>query len=453
MQIESGLSGGPVFDPATGYVYGLMVTQNPNQLGGYAESAAFVLLPFFEEVAHLRVSVGNPDRQGTGALAAASPAAVPSPAAARTAVATPAPRATATSTPVRVARRTGTTIRIPVIADLTGAASAAGIQQRNAYQLAAEDIAAGLIDAAGATVTFDVQDGKTNAAQATAMMRRLASDPATPLILGPTEGSEGFGAYPVAVAANLPVLATSIPNEGLTAIGPAVYRVSLADSQSIPALVATTLDRWHYRAAAIIYDGDVAFTRSDGILFQRELLRQGTSVVDFESVHTRDRDFADALNRIAAKKPDVIAIGALLPEAVRILKQIAKLGIRAKLMGGTSLYSLGLHRLTGAASEGLAVSGTWFGASETPGNRTFIRRYRERFGAPPLHTAAEAYAAAQVVAAIVRGGATSRADFAAALGALAPVQTVLGPLTFTENHDVKLDPVILQITKSGFAQL
>ncbi len=33
------------------------------------------------------------------------------------------------------------------------------------------------------------------------------------------------------------------------------------------------------------------------------------------------------------------------------------------------------------------------------------------------------------------------------------VQTVLGPIAFDQNRDVKAAPVILQITKDGFAYL
>jgi len=60
---------------------------------------------------------------------------------------------------------TGKSVKVGVIADVTGSAGAYGNSQKNAYELAGDDLKAGLIDAAGASLTFDVQDSASPTAR------------------------------------------------------------------------------------------------------------------------------------------------------------------------------------------------------------------------------------------------------------------------------------------------
>ena len=46
VHVEEGLSGGPVFDPDTGDVLGIVTSRTSDQRGGFADSAALVVVPF-----------------------------------------------------------------------------------------------------------------------------------------------------------------------------------------------------------------------------------------------------------------------------------------------------------------------------------------------------------------------------------------------------------------------
>jgi len=58
---------------------------------------------------------------------------------------------------------------------------------------------------------------------------------------------------------------------------------------------------------------------------------------------------------------------------------------------------------------------------------------------------------AQIVAYLVAHGATTKDEMSAALKNVRVIQTVLGPIGFDQNRDVKSSPVILSIVKDGFA--
>jgi branched-chain amino acid transport system substrate-binding protein len=344
----------------------------------------------------------------------------------------------------------GKTVHVGVIADVTGGAGVYGTSQKNAYELANEDVKSGKIDAGGANLTFDVADAGTDAAQVVNLMQKFTTDGQTVIVLGPTLSGEAFRAFPIAAKANFPVMGTSTTAEGVTAVGPTVYRDSLAESQVIPTTVKRTHDKWHYKTAAIIYGDDNAFTKTDYDVFNREFRAAGVDVIDVETFHIKDTDFQAALTRIESKHPDVIAIGALFPEATKIIQQAGKLGMKTHMVGGNGLNAPDMYSVAGPAAQGTVVGAAWFSGAKYSDNLDFVKHYTAKYGKGPDQFAAQSYAAAQIVAYFVAHGAVTKDEILAALKSVRVIHTVLGPIGFDQNRDVKSTPVILSIIKDGF---
>ena len=345
----------------------------------------------------------------------------------------------------------GKTVHVGVIADVTGGAGVYGTPQKNAYELANEDIKSGKLDAGGANLSFDVQDAATDGAQVVNLMQKFTTDGSTAIVIGPTLSGEAFKAFPLAARANFPAMGTSTTAEGVTAMGPTIYRDALAESQVIPTTVARTHAKWKYKTAAIIYGDDNAFTKTDYDVFKRELEKAGVQVVDTETFHIKDTDFQAALTRIDSKKPDVIAIGGLFPEATKIITQAGKLGIKAHMMGGNGLNSPEMYAVAGPAAQGVVVGAAWALAGKYPSNERFVKAYTAKYGKAPDQFAAQSYAAAEIVAYLVARGASNKDEMISGLKNVRVIQTVLGPVGFDQNRDVKSSPVILEIVKNGFA--
>ncbi len=62
VHIEEGLSGGPVFDPDTGDVVGIVTSRTADQRGGFADSGALVVVPFLASSAIAFTQRGEPAR-------------------------------------------------------------------------------------------------------------------------------------------------------------------------------------------------------------------------------------------------------------------------------------------------------------------------------------------------------------------------------------------------------
>ncbi|MBV8153710.1 MAG: ABC transporter substrate-binding protein [Candidatus Eremiobacteraeota bacterium] len=344
----------------------------------------------------------------------------------------------------------GKNVKAGVVADVTGGAAVYGVSQRNAYQLAMDDIKAGIINTGGNGLSFDVGDNATDPNQAANLFQRFTTDGST-IVLGPTLSAEAFKAQPIAVRANIPVLATSNTAPGITRQGPCVFRDALSEEQVVPATVAKTYASWKYKTAAIIYGDDNAFTKTDFNVFSDELKKRGVNIVDVETYHTKDVDFQAQLTKIKAAKPDVLVLGALFDEATKIIAQANTLGLRTHMVGGNGLNSTKMVDAAGQAAVGAVVGAAWFIDNNYSGNKAFVARYKKKFGSLPDQFAAQSYAAAQVIAQLVRGGASTPSEMCDGLRGLKLAQTVLGPIAFDANRDVRSAPVILKIVPGGFA--
>ncbi len=344
----------------------------------------------------------------------------------------------------------GKSVKIGVVADVTGSAGAYGTSQKNALELASEDIRANRIDAGGATLAFDIQDSASDPAQVVNLIQRFAGD-GSALLIGPTLSGEAKKADPIAVKANLTILATSNTAQGITAQGPCVFRDSLAEEQVVPEAVAKAVNKWHPKTAAIVYGDDNQFTKTDFEIFKAALEKHHVDVVDVETYHTGDVDFKAQLTNVAAKKPDLLVVGSLLEEAVKIVVQAKASGIRGHLIGGNGLNSPKFIALAGAAGDGVVIGSAYYLGNNFAGNRAFVDRYKKKFGSGPDQFAAQAYAAAQIAASAVKSGATTSEQFCAAFKKLSVVQTVLGPVNFMPSRDVRAASAIVRVSKGGFA--
>ncbi|MGD0473862.1 MAG: ABC transporter substrate-binding protein [Candidatus Velthaea sp.] len=343
----------------------------------------------------------------------------------------------------------GKALKVGVIADTSGSAGGYGTSQKNAYDLAADDLKAKRLDAGGNDLTFDVQDSASDPAQVISLVQKFTTD-GSALIIGPTLSSEAFKADPIAVKAAVPVLATSNTAIGITAMGPCVFRNALSEDQVVPQTIARAAARWHPKTAAIIYGDDDQFTKTDYEIFKAGLARAGITVVETQTYHKGDVDFKAQLTQIASKKPDLLVVGSLVEEAAKIVGQAKTAGISAHMIGGNGLNSPKFISLAGPAAEGVVVGAAYFSGNTYPGNREFVDRYQKRFGSPPDQFAAQAYAAAQIIAAAAKTGKTTAAELCSALGALPPVQTVLGSFAFESDRNAKAPSAILTVKDGKF---
>jgi branched-chain amino acid transport system substrate-binding protein len=170
---------------------------------------------------------------------------------------------------------------------------------------------------------------------------------------------------------------------------------------------------------------------------QKQLEALGVKTVYTTTYPADATNFQTIASAIAAKKPDLIAQGAVFEDGVGLVRSLQQLHYSPKMLFQTSApsnagqYSDGIGK---ANTEGVFYTVSWNEKATTPGNEDFVAEYGKRFdGAIPAEDAADAYAAAQVLqTAVEKVGKIDQVKLSEYLHGN-EVETILGPLSWDET--------------------
>lgn len=189
---------------------------------------------------------------------------------------------------------------------------------------------------------------------------------------------------------------------------------------------------------------------------QKQLEALGVQTV-FSTTYPADTtNFQAIASQLAAKKPDLLAQGAVFEDGVGLVRSLKQLDYSPKIVFQTSAPSNASQYSDGvgvANTEGVFYSVSWHQDATTPRNADFVKGYQAAYaGADPAEDAADAYAAAQVLEAAVKAvGAIDQDKIRDWLHAN-EVQTILGPLTWDDRGAPESEFLLAQ-WQSGKVQI
>ncbi len=335
---------------------------------------------------------------------------------------------------------------VPVSAafSLTGAAGQYGAGQKNALELAAQNLNA----AGGVKYRVTVEDDQTDPKQGIQLFEKFVSN-GTSVIVGPTLSNTAMQTDPIAQDGKTPVVGVSNTAEGITAIGDYVFRVSLTESAVIPQTISAAKDKLGLKNVVVMYSNDDAFTESGYKAMAAALKKDGVNVSQTLTFSKSDTDFHALLDKVKKDKPDAIVVSALIDAAVPLVTQARELGIDAPIVGGNGFNSPALIKGAGKAANGVIVGAAWNSASENAQNQKFLTDYKAKFNADPDQFAAQSYAGLQAIDDAVRQGCSAkREDIKTNLSKVKDLPTVLGKLSIDQNRDA-VQQALVQVIKDG----
>lgn len=336
-------------------------------------------------------------------------------------------------------------VPVGAVLSLTGAAAHYGESQRNALELAAQQ----LNERGGVTYELTVEDDQTDPRQGITVFEQFASQDDVSVIIGPTLSNTAMQTNPVAQEEGVPVLGISNTAAGITDIGDYIFRDSLTEDAVIPQTVAKAKEALGLEKVVVMYSNDDAFTESGYDAFAAALEDNGIEIAETITFSKSDTDFRALLTQAREHDPDAIVVSALIEAAIPLVTQAREIGIDVPIIGGNGFNSPALMEGAGEAAEGVVVGAAWNSASDNPLNQEFIAAYSEEYGSPPDQFAAQAYAGLNLIDTAVRAGCSGeRDDIKEQLGQLKDVPTVLGDFSITETRDAD-HPAVVQIVENG----
>jgi branched-chain amino acid transport system substrate-binding protein len=323
-------------------------------------------------------------------------------------------------------------LTIGAVEILTGPNNKYGVAIKNGFDLALDEVnkAGGVLG--GRPLEIAYEDSAGNKEQAINAVRQLIGAKKVPLILGPTLSNEMFAAGPVANGRSVPIIGTSNTANGITAIGPFVFRTSLPEADVVPVTLKAAKEKLGVKKVAVMYGNDDAFTKSAYDVMKGALEKLGLEVLTTETFGSKDSDFSAQLTKIKALNPDAIVVSALVEAGSGILLAKKALGFPAsvRVIGGNGLNSPKIGEIAGDAADGTLVGSPWFIGKKDPANEAFIAAYRAKYASDPDQFAAQAYDTLKLAAGAI--SAAGEADPVKIRDALtkASVKGVMGTLSF-----------------------
>jgi branched-chain amino acid transport system substrate-binding protein len=293
-------------------------------------------------------------------------------------------------------------LKIGIAEALSGGAAQYGVPIRNGFQLAADEInAKGGIN--GNKIELVVEDEQGKKEEAITVFKKLIFQDKVLMIFGPTLSNSMFAAGPVANAAKTVAFGTSNTANGITDIGPYIFRNSVMESDVLPVTAATAVKHYGIKKVAVIYGNDDAFTKSGYDVFKNVLEEQKIPVTTTETYVKGDVDFKAQLTKIKGGAPDAVVCSCLAEEAANIMLQARSLGIKTPFIGGNGFNSTKLFEISKLAGEGTFVGSPWANTNPAPANQHFVAAYKQKYNADPNQFAAQAYDALHIAAAALAG--------------------------------------------------
>lgn len=334
-------------------------------------------------------------------------------------------------------------IKIGSLGPLTGQYAADGNDIKNGV-MAAIEVMGPEMGAMG-PVTLQAEDDACDPRQAVAAANKLINEKAT-AVIGAYCSSATIPAAEPLMAAKIFMITPASTNEKVTESGHKfMFRTCGRDDDQSKAAVKFMTDQLKAKGVYIVDDKT---TYSQGLADNVEKLAAGAGlkVLGHEHVNQGDKDYSAVLTKVKAAKPDVFYVSLQnSASAAPMLIQIARMGIKTKILAQDAVYHPQLMELAKKDAEGVYLT---FGYTdkETPAYKKFAEAYK-KFGEPGAYSAYAYDSATAYLKAVKAAGSTDPEKVKAELMKL-DFDGASKKIKYKENGDSGSNYVI-QVVKDG----
>ncbi len=352
---------------------------------------------------------------------------------------------------VSIAATAADDVKIGGMGPTTGNVATFGVDQKNAYELAVDQIDQnGGLAIGGQKHKVDLifNDEQNSPEVGATVARKLINQDHVVAILGPTNTLVCMAAGPIAQASKVPLITPTCTNPKVTLIGDYVFRAGFIDTFQGAAGAYFAYHTLGKRRVGILFDNANDYAKGLATYFRQAFEKLGGKVVAFESFtdETKTVDFRPQLIGIKAANPDLVYSSDYYGAAALIAQQMKQLGLNVSLMGGDGYDSPDLVKIGGQSVDGVYFTNFYSQEDPSPAVRAFVKAYESKYGNAPGAYAAQAYAAAQILFdAMTRAGKIDGPAIRDALAQTKNLTTVGGVISFDQNRNPTKPAVVLQI--------
>ncbi len=341
-------------------------------------------------------------------------------------------------------------VKIGQVSPMTGPIAHLGKDNEFGARLAIEDLNAEGVEIGGKKVKFELvsEDDQADPKIGTQVAQRLV-DAQVVGVVGHLNSGTTIPASKIYSDAGIPQISPSATNPDYTKQGyTTTSRVIANDVQQGKALGEFAVDNLKAKKVAII-DDRTAYGQGLADEFEKAVKAKGGAISKREFTTNTATDFNAILTSIKSTQPDVIFYGGMDAQAAPLAKQMQRLGIKAKLMGGDGWQTPEFIKLAGEASEGQYSSSCGVPRDKMPGFAAFNDKFKAKFNTDVQIYAPYEYDAVKVlVDSMKRAGSTDPKVYLPEVGKT-QMTGVTGEISFDEKGDIKNGAVTVYQVKGG----
>lgn len=269
-------------------------------------------------------------------------------------------------------------IKIGFVGVLSGDAASYGETEKNATELALEEINSnGGINGRAVNVVYE--DGKCNGKDATGAAQKLIDIDKVKIILGGTCSAETLAMAPITEKNKILLFSSFSSNPEITNSGDYVFRNSPSDID-VAKLDVETISKLFKKIAIISENTDY----SQGVrTVMKSIFEKGTITIVADEVYSGSTsDFRTILTKIKNANPEVLYVnpGASAKSGGIIVKQARELGFAMPIHGNFSLGTQDSLNAGGKFMDGVVISD---GSKLSDKGDILLIKYKNKFGKMP----------------------------------------------------------------------
>jgi branched-chain amino acid transport system substrate-binding protein len=282
------------------------------------------------------------------------------------------------------------TVYIPAVLELSGAGAVPGTNFRDGMLLAIDEINAkgGIL---GRKIDTPILDTQSDAGTSRAQIQKVL-DNKPYVILGPVFSGSVLVDMMLTQQAEIPEIvggeAAAITQKG----DPYVFRTSFGQQFSMPKIANYVRDGIKAKSVAVLWVNN-DFGKGGRDNFVKEMNTRNIKVVADVATESGQTDFSADVVKIKAANADAIFVYTNEEESARFLKEAKKQGIKAPLIGETTLLGQKVIDLAGGAANGVRGHVGLTVDAPIPAVQEFAAKFKKRFNYVCDHNGIKGYTA------------------------------------------------------------
>jgi len=323
-------------------------------------------------------------------------------------------------------------VKVGVVLPLTGSLAKFGEIEKQAFQMALEEInAAGGVNGKKLDLLIEDTTGRPDVGRS--VVEKLITKDKVVMVGGGYSSSVTYATAGVCQQNRIPFLVNTGSADKITTSGwDYIFRLNPPVSRYASGVESLLAQVIKPKTVAILHENSLFGTKG-AKSFAKTCKKLGIKVLMKEGYEHGGIDFKPILIKVKQKNPDIVYMVSYIMDASLLMKQAKELKLTPKMfIGGAAGFTLPeFQQNAGVASDKVISATLWHQVLPFPGAMDFYNKFRARYHKSVDYHGAEAYAACYVIADVLkRAKSYKNTDIREALLGT-NMNTVFGPVKFT----------------------